>query len=79
MSLEGRSLINTLLDKEDLQLTEETTIKILYRLLCSLKYLHQAGVMHRDIKPGNILLDSGLNVKICDFGLSRTIVSDPAE
>ena len=54
---------------------DEVVIKrILYNLLCSLKYLHQAGVMHRDIKPTNILVDKDLNVRLCDFGFSREII-----
>jgi mitogen-activated protein kinase 1/3 len=45
-----------------------------YDLLCALKYMHSAAVLHRDLKPGNILLNtSNLKVKICDFGLARSI------
>ena len=39
----------------------------------TLKYLHSAGILHRDLKPSNILLDSGCKIKVCDFGLSRTL------
>ena len=46
---------------------------ILYNLLCCLKFLHSAGIMHRDFKPSNILVDGECKVKICDFGLSRTV------
>jgi mitogen-activated protein kinase 1/3 len=52
--------------------TEELLIKIFYNILCALNFIHTANVMHRDIKPANILVDSNCNVKICDFGLSRT-------
>jgi len=48
-------------------------IQIVYKLLCAFKFLHSANVIHRDIKPGNILIDSNFNVKICDFGISRTL------
>ena len=46
---------------------------ILYNTLCSINYIGSSGLMHRDIKPMNILIDSNCLVKICDFGLSRTI------
>ena len=45
--------------------------KIVYELLKSVKYLHTSGVLHRDIKPGNVLLTSEGSPKICDFGLAR--------
>lgn len=46
---------------------------IVYQLANTLIYLHSAGVLHRDLKPSNILIDSGCKIKICDFGLSRTL------
>jgi serine/threonine protein kinase len=36
-------------------------------------YLHQVNVIHRDLKPANILIDNHCFIKICDFGISRTI------
>ena len=53
--------------------TEDHLIMILYNTLCALKYLHSANVMHRDIKPSNILINRDSQVKICDFGISRTL------
>lgn len=46
-----------------------------YNILCAVKYLHSAGILHRDIKPGNILLNDDCEAKICDFGLARSIYS----
>ena len=46
---------------------------ILYNIACALKVLHSANVMHRDIKTSNILVDEDCNIKICDFGLSRSM------
>ena len=36
--------------------------------------MHSAKVIHRDIKPANILINEDCTIKICDFGLSRSIV-----
>ncbi|KAI4965034.1 hypothetical protein ZWY2020_057628 [Hordeum vulgare] len=36
------------------------------------QYLHSAGILHRDLKPGNLLVNANCDLKICDFGLART-------
>jgi len=46
---------------------------IVYNCLSALNFLHQTNVMHRDIKPANILITDKFDVKICDFGLSRSL------
>ncbi|CAG8931225.1 unnamed protein product [Penicillium salamii] len=38
-----------------------------------LKYIHSAGVVHRDLKPSNVLVDENCDIKLCDFGLARTV------
>ena len=44
-----------------------------------MKYIHSASVIHRDLKPGNLLVNSDCELKICDFGLSRGFDSSPDE
>ena len=43
----------------------------LYQILRGLKFLHGCGVLHRDLKPRNLLVNSNCDLKICDFGLAR--------
>ena len=46
---------------------------LMYNLLCGVRYIHSAEVIHRDLKPANILLNEDCTVKICDFGLARSV------
>ncbi|MEM7532237.1 MAG: protein kinase [Chloroflexota bacterium] len=47
----------------------EDKIELIQQLLQSLAYLHQRGVLHRDLKPGNVLVSDG-TMRVLDFGLS---------
>lgn len=50
-----------------------TTIKyIMNQIVTGLDYCHSKRIIHRDIKPQNVLINKDLTVKIADFGLSRT-------
>ena len=46
---------------------------ILWNLLHAVKHMHESKVMHRDLKPANILINEDCSIKICDFGLARSI------
>eukprot|EP00922_Rhytidocystis_sp_ex-Travisia-forbesii_P060333 GHVS01089438.1.p1 GENE.GHVS01089438.1~~GHVS01089438.1.p1 ORF type:complete len:459 (+),score=53.65 GHVS01089438.1:334-1710(+) len=46
---------------------------LLYNLLVGVKYVHSSGIFHRDLKPANCLVNQDCTVKICDFGLARTV------
>ena len=54
-------------------LSEDHIIVILYNILCSMQFLHTTNLIHRDLKPDNLLVNSNCEVKITDFGLSRAM------
>jgi len=54
---------------------QNTLRKVTLQILSALEYAHKKGVIHRDLKPGNILISSG-KVKITDFGIARPEESD---
>ena len=66
----GRSLRERL--REDRRLPVAETIRILRDVCDALSYAHQRGVVHRDIKPDNILL-AGRHALVSDFGVARAI------
>jgi len=53
------------------RLTSEVTLKILKNAADALDYAHSKGVVHRDIKPGNLLLEPSGKIKIADFGIAK--------
>jgi len=46
---------------------------VMAQLFRALKFLHSAGILHRDVKPSNLLLDGGCGLKLADFGLARLV------
>ena len=67
--VQGRSLEDILHSKK-IALSMLETISIAIQLADALAYLHHRSVVHRDVKPGNILVSSDMVVKLCDFGLA---------
>ncbi|MBI3270774.1 MAG: SUMF1/EgtB/PvdO family nonheme iron enzyme [Planctomycetes bacterium] len=67
--VEGRSVESLLKERGPLSVLKAVTICV--AALKGLARAHQKGILHRDIKPGNILLSKEGEVKIADFGLAR--------
>lgn len=45
----------------------------------AISFIHQQGIVHRDIKPENVLLQDNGNIALCDFGISKDIISNKYE
>lgn len=52
-------------------LSTKVAKELCFQLLLGLKHCHEQGIMHRDLKPQNLLIENGIKLKIADFGLSR--------
>ncbi len=72
--VEGQSLYQMLRERGRLPLDE--VVDIMEQVFSGLRAAHREGVIHRDLKPGNIMLDKQGRVVIMDFGLARTMEGD---
>ena len=59
--------------RKDNPLTLDDVLPVIQQVADALDYAHAQKIMHRDIKPGNIMIDSAGNVKVLDFGLAAQI------
>ena len=57
--------------KSLIPLSVEERIRMGRDIARTFSYMHELGLVHRDLKSHNILVDEQLNVKVCDFGLAR--------
>jgi len=73
MELVTGASLETLLEDGPLDATR--TMDIVAQAAAGLQTAHAAGMIHRDVKPGNLLLDQSGTVKITDFGLAHTVGS----
>ncbi len=72
--IEGR-LLKDIVAEGPLPLAE--AVRVTEGILTALEYSHRAGVVHRDIKPGNVMVTASGQVKVMDFGIARAL-SDSA-
>ncbi|KAI8319252.1 hypothetical protein GQ54DRAFT_265651, partial [Martensiomyces pterosporus] len=59
--------------KDQCGLDEDTAKVYVVQMLQGLKYLHESGICHRDIKCDNTLLDESMNIKLVDFGAAKVL------
>lgn len=62
---------------ERLALPPELALMLAEEIACGLKVLHERGILHRDVKPGNVLVGRNGDVKISDFGIARSMIAGP--
>jgi len=76
--VEGGETLKSFTQPEKL-LPTKTVVEILYQCAKALDYAHRHGVIHRDIKPTNIMLTADGNVKIADFGVAHNATGDATQ
>ncbi|KPV75371.1 uncharacterized protein RHOBADRAFT_14353 [Rhodotorula graminis WP1] len=56
-------------------LSDDHVQYFVYQTLRALKAMHSANIIHRDLKPSNLLLNANCDLKVCDFGLARSVLT----
>ncbi|WP_216380471.1 Stk1 family PASTA domain-containing Ser/Thr kinase [Arcanobacterium phocae] len=74
--VKGRTVSELLKNGDALPINE--AVQIAVGILSALEYSHREGIVHRDIKPGNIMLTNDGKVKVMDFGIARALSDSSA-
>lgn len=69
----GGELFDKIAAQKDQMFSEGEAAKIMKKLLRAINHCHASGVVHRDIKPENIMYGKDGEIKLIDFGLSKTV------
>lgn len=69
MEFMDRGSLEQLLKTKSNGLEEQFVASLTFQMFWGLSYLHHEKIIHRDIKPGNVLIHSTGEVKLCDFGI----------
>src|ERR687897_1370297 len=75
--IEGRTLKEVVREKG--LAPPDAAIDITLQILPAARYAHKSGIVHRDIKPHNVLIDQEGRVRVADFGIARASTSDMTE
>jgi len=59
--------------KSGQELSDDHYKFIIYQIIRALFFMHSGNIIHRDLKPSNILINEDCTIKLCDFGLSRSL------
>ncbi len=70
--VEGHTIERSLATTEE-AVEPKAVLQLLWRIASGLAAIHRMGIVHRDVKPGNIIVGEGLRVKITDFGVAAPI------
>ena len=74
--VKGRTVSKLLTTGQALPINE--AVQIVVGVLSALEYSHYEGIVHRDIKPGNVMLTQDGKVKVMDFGIARAVADSSA-
>lgn len=74
--VDGRTVRDLLIEGH--RLLPERSLEIISGVLRALEYSHQAGIVHRDIKPGNVMVTRNGDIKVMDFGIARAMSDSQA-
>ena len=71
MELVKEGTLFDLIHRRKTNFTDMDKKKLAFQMINVINYLHKHGIVHRDIKSHNMLIDKNYHLKICDFGLAK--------